>query len=326
MAPSPDRQNILVTGSNGFVGRALVARLAADPGYAVRATTRRAIPDGTPHAVPVHTFDLEDRADYRDVLRGVSCVIHAAARVDVRSVTGRSDFARFRRINVEGTQHLAEQAARMGARRLVFISSVKVNRERTRPGMPFRVSDVPAPEDAYGASKAEAEERLFALGHETGMEIVVVRPPLVYGPGVGGNFARLLRWVAKGVPLPLGAVDNRRSLVALDNLVDLLVTCLDHPAAANQVFLAGDGEDLSTTELLRRVAVAMGKSPRLLPVPPGLLRTAATAFGRGEMVRRLLDSLQVDIVHTRTALGWEPPVSVDEGLRRAVAPWVDRNR
>ena len=224
--------------------------------------------------------------------------------------------AEYRRVNVEGTLNLARQAADAGVRRFIFISSVKVNGEQTPPGKPFGAEDRPVPEDAYGISKWEAEQGLQQLAAETGMELVVIRPPLVYGPGVKGNFAAMIRLVEKGIPLPLGAIHNQRTLVALDNLVDLIIRCIDHPAAANQVFLAGDGEDLSTTELLRRLGKAMGRPVRLLPVPESLLVLGATLLGKQAVARRLLGSLQVDISKARDLLGWEPPLSVDEGLRR----------
>ena len=292
-----------------------MARLSTEISWVPIAGCRRkaATPPGAEWAL---TPSLGADADWNDALRGVEVVVHTAARVHVMEESATDPLAEYRRINVEGTLVLARQAAQTGVRRFVFVSSIKVNGERTLPGMAFRAIDVPAPEDPYGVSKAEAEEGLLALGRATGMEIVIVRPPLIYGPGVGGNFVRLLRWVQRGVPLPLGAVNNRRSLVGLDNLVDLLVTCLDHPKAAGKVFLVSDGEDLSTTMLLCRVAGAMGRRAWLLAVPPSFLRAGAKVLGREEMVRRLLESLQVDITHTRETLGWAPPVSVDEGLRR----------
>lgn len=318
MADPRDRQTVLITGANGFVGRALVARLAADPRFEVRATMRRGIQDVPQHIVPVHAMDLEERADLREALRGVSCVIHAAARVHVSSDPEQSDIAEFRRINVEGTRQLAEQAAVMGVRRLVFVSSVKVNGDRTRPGVPFRTSDTPRPECAYGVSKWEAEQALARVAKEMGLEIVIIRPPLAYGPGVKANFLRLIRLVRKGWPLPLARVDNRRSLVALDNLLDLLIRCIDHPAAAQRGFLVSDDEDLSTPELIRGIADAMGRPPRLYPVPLPILRGAARMTGRVAEFERLTGSLQVDIQATRETLGWEPPISVREGLARAV--------
>ncbi|WP_018862238.1 NAD-dependent epimerase/dehydratase family protein [Thioalkalivibrio sp. ALJ3] len=310
---------VLVTGATGFVGGAVVSSLARERRWTPVAASRRhaLLPDGAELAI---TPSLGADADWSDALQGVEGVVHAAARVHVMDEEAADPLAEYRHTNVEGTLALAWQAAQAGVRRFVFVSSIKVNGEQTSPHCAFTAEDAPAPVDPYGVSKAEAEAGLFALARETGMEVVVVRPPLVYGPGAGGNFARMARWVGKGVPLPLGALDNRRSLVGLDNLVDLLVTCLEHPAAANRVFLAGDGEDLSTTGLLRRVAAAMGRRARLVPVPPALLRAGARAVGRAEIATRLLDSLQVDITHTRQTLSWEPPVSVDEGLRRAVAP------
>jgi len=226
--------------------------------------------------------------------------------------------AEFCRVNVEGTAALARQAAVAGVRRFVFLSSVKVNGEFTEAGQPFTADDVPAPEDPYGVSKHEAEQLLRQITVETDMEVVIIRPPLVYGPGVKANFESMMRWLARGVPLPLAAVtENRRSLVALDNLVDLIVTCLNHPAAANQTFLASDGEDLSIAELLKRMGAAMGHPARLFYLPPALLKLGAAVLNKPGIYQRLCGSLQLDITKTRQLLGWAPPVSVDAGLRRA---------
>ena len=202
-------------------------------------------------------------------------------------------------------------------RRFVFVSSIKVNGEATPTGSSFTADDLPAPLDAYGISKMEAEQGLREIASQTGMQVVIVRPPLVYGPGVKANFAAMMRWLQRGVPLPLGAIHNQRSLVALDNLVDLLVTCLTHPAAANQTFLVSDGEDVSTTELLRRMGQAMGKPARLLPVPASWLQLAATLVGKRAVAQRLCGSLQVDIEKTRQLLGWSPPLTLDQGLKKA---------
>jgi UDP-glucose 4-epimerase len=249
----------------------------------------------------------------------VDAVVHLAARVHVMQETTADPLAEFRRVNVQGTMNLARQAASAGVRRFVFVSSIKVNGEATQLGRPFMADDAPAPLDAYGVSKMEAEQGLREIASQTGMEVVIIRPPLVYGPGVKANFAAMMRWLKRGVPLPLGAIYNQRSLVALDNLVDLIVTCLTHPAAANQTFMVSDGEDVSTTELLRRMGQAMGHPARLLPVPASWLKVAAGLVGKGDVAQRLCGSLQVDISKTRELLGWVPPVSLDEGLRRAAA-------
>jgi nucleoside-diphosphate-sugar epimerase len=246
--------------------------------------------------------------------------MHIAARVHVMNERAGDPLAEFRRVNVDGTLNLARQAASAGANRFVFVSSIKVNGESTTETQPFTAADTPAPQDPYGISKMEAEQGLRQIAAETGMEVVIVRPPLVYGPGVKANFASMMRAVQRGLPLPLGSVThNRRSFVALDNLVDLLITCIDHPAAANQTFLVSDGEDLSTTDLLRRLGQALNKPARLFPVPPSLLQLGANLLGKGDMAQRLLGNLQVDISHTRNTLNWTPPISVDEGLRRAAA-------
>lgn len=277
------------------------------------------------HAADVVVTEMGPDTDWSRALAGCSAVVHAAARVHVITEVAEDPLARFRHVNVAGTLNLAAQAAAAGVRRFVFVSSVKVNGEGTMEHRPFTASDAPAPQDPYGISKDEAEQGLRQIAQDTGMEVVIVRPPLVYGPGVKANFASLMRALQYGLPLPLGAVtQNRRSLVALDNLVDLLLTCVDHPAAANQTFLVSDGEDLSTAELLRRMGLAMGRRARLLPVPPALLKLGAMALGKADMVQRLLGSLQVDITHTHQTLGWTPPIGVDEGLRRAAEGVVQR--
>nr|WP_212635807.1 SDR family oxidoreductase [Ralstonia insidiosa] len=307
----------MVTGATGFVGGALVRKLARD-GFATRVAIRRdaiSLPVGVQ---TVHVRDLSAETDWRDALSGVDLIVHTAARVHVMVETVGDPLAEFRRTNVDGTLHLARLAAEAGVRRFVFVSSIKVNGESSPIGRPFTADDVPAPLDPYGVSKMEAENRLRELAEQTGMEVVIVRPPLVYGPGVKANFASMMRWLRRGVPLPLGAIHNARSLVALDNLVDFLVTCLSHPAAAGQVFLVSDGEDVSTTELLRRTARAMGRSARLLPIPSACLEGAAVLLGKRSAGQRLCGSLQVDIEKTRRLLGWCPPLTLDQGLKRAV--------
>ncbi len=249
-------------------------------------------------------------------LTGIDVVVHLAARAHVTKESYSNPLAEFRSINTDGTLALARQAAEAGVKRFVFISSIGVNgNHNTRP---FTEQDPPQPAEPYAISKLEAEQGLQELASETDMDIVIIRPPLVYGPNAPGNFGSLVRWVNKSIPLPLGAIHNQRSLVALDNLVDFIITCIDHPAAANQTFLVADGEDLSTTELLRRVGQAMGKPARLIPVPMGILKLGATVLGKKAMAQRLCGNLQVDISKAREVLGWTPPVNVKEGLRRAV--------
>jgi nucleoside-diphosphate-sugar epimerase len=260
------------------------------------------------------------QTDWSAALAGVDCVIHCAARAHAMHEVEADALAAYRAVNVVGTQRLAQQAAALGVRRLVFLSSIKVNGEQTALGAPFLFSDTPAPEDPYGVSKWEAEQALWAVSAQTGLEVVVVRPPLVYGPGVKGNLLRLLRWVARGVPLPLGAVHNQRSLVGLSNLVDLLLRCAEHPAAPGQTFLASDGQDLSTPQLIRLMAEGMNRPARLLPVPVALLQAGGSLLGKRREIDRLVGSLQVDSAYTQTQLGWTPPVSVEDGARE-MARW-----
>jgi nucleoside-diphosphate-sugar epimerase len=265
-----------------------------------------------------HIPSIDEAADWVPILEGVNVVIHAAARVHVMNDKSADPLSEYRKVNVAGTLNLASQSARAGVGRFVFVSSIKVHGEASQPGRPFRPDDAPAPVDPYGVSKLEAELGLREIESKRGMEVVIVRPPLVYGPGVRANFASMMRWVRLGIPLPLGAIHNSRSLVAIDNLGDLLVTCLSHPAAGGQTFLVSDGEDVSTTELLRRTAHAMGKKACLVPVPGLMLENVAALVGKNTLAQRLCSSLQVDIEKTRDLLGWSPPLTLNQGLKRAV--------
>lgn len=310
---------VLVTGANGFVGRAVCQRLQALPGMDVACAVRTASALAGSAAPCVAVGDLCAQTDWSAALSDVDAVVHTAARVHVMQDGAADPLTEFRRVNVQGTLQLARQAAAAGVQRFIFISSVKVNGELTAPGQAFTPEDQPAPVDAYGISKYEAEEALREISTRTAMAVVIIRPPLVYGPGVRANFAALMRATQRGWPLPLGAVHNRRSLVALDNLVDFIATCLTHPQAANQTFLVSDGRDLSTTELVQGLARAAAVPARLWPVPVWALQAGAALLGKSDVVQRLCGNLQLDISRSRTQLGWAPPVSVDEGLLRAVA-------
>ncbi len=307
---------VLITGATGFIGRALCAE-AIGRGLNIRTTIREECSALKGSSDEVVTGNLNAFTDWSSALAGCNVVIHLAARTHSMSDDQDESIADFQAVNVDATLALATQAAQSGVKRFLYISSVKVNGEKTPMGAAYGADDLPAPEDAYGASKAEAEACLRLLALETGMELTIIRPPLVYGPGVKGNFHTLLSWVLKGWPLPLGAVrNNHRSWVCVDNLVDLILVCIKHPNAANQTFLVSDNEDLSTHQLLCKLAEAFDRPVRLFSVPVCVLNFLARMLGKKAISQRLLGSLRVDIRKTCTLLDWRPPVTVHEGFRK----------
>ncbi len=309
-----------MTGASGFVGQTLCSALISAE-YSIRAVVRSAELVSAVNRLEVVTIsDIGANTEWPTLLKDVDCIVHCAGHAHVMGDKEAANFMNYRAVNVEGTRRLAEQAVLSDVKRLVYISSIKVNGEQTPTGVGFTADDIAKPVDPYGISKWEAEKALFEIGARTGLEVVIIRPPLVYGPGVKGNFYSMLKWLSCGIPLPLGAIHNMRSLVGIDNLVYLIITCIHHPAAANQTFLVSDGEDLSTTELLHRLGKALYKPSRLLPVSASALELTAQWVGKRAVAQRLVGNLQVDISKTRKVLGWSPPVSVDEGLKRT-ADW-----
>ncbi|OGQ52421.1 MAG: NAD-dependent dehydratase [Deltaproteobacteria bacterium RIFCSPLOWO2_02_FULL_53_8] len=308
-------QSVLVTGANGFIGAPLLTVLRESGRYLAKGVVRH---PGYLDAESLVVPSIDGSTDWQLVIGGIDAVIHLAARVHVMKDHVADPMAEFLKVNVEGTLALARQAADAGVKRFVFLSSIKVNGEQTQTGQRYAPNDTPKPSDPYGISKCEAEKGLRRIAEETGMEVVIIRPVLVYGPGVKGNFLSMMRWLHKGIPLPLGAINNARSLVALDNLIDLIITCLHHPAAANQTFLVSDGEDISTTELLKRTASAMGAKTRLIPVPASIIQNGARLLGKRDIGQRLCGSLQVDISKTRELLGWAPLITTEQALEQTV--------
>ncbi len=309
--------NVLVTGATGFVGRHL-CELLASGGDVVTGTTRRSV-DEVPAEGPkfISVGDLGSAVDWEPLLKGVDCVVHLAARVHVMRELDADPLAAFRRVNVAGTKRLIGQACDSGVRRFIYLSSVKVLGDAAFD-RPFRVSDTPRPTDPYGQSKLEAERVVEQVAAESKLETVIIRPPLVYGPGVGGNFVRLLQMVDKNFPLPFGRIDNKRSLVSVHNLCHLIQECLANSEAAGKTFLVSDNADISTRDLVRMMANAMSRTPRLVPVPVSILRGLAGLLGRSDEADRLLGSLQVDMSHTTSTLNWEPPTSIENGIGETV--------
>lgn len=317
-----DTRAVLVTGASGFVGRRLTEVLR-EHGFHVRRALRRE-PE-QPVADDTIVGDMDGSTDFGSALAGkVGTVVHLAARVHVLRNRAADQAAEYHRVNVEGTVRLARQAAAAGVRRFIFLSSIKVNGEKTPPDVPFSSRSLPCPRDPYGVSKWNAELALKKIAAEAGMELVIIRPPLVYGPGVKANFKSMMSLLSRRIPLPLaGITGNRRSLVALDNLVDLIRVCVMHPNAANQTFLVSDGEDLSTADLLARLGDAIGKPARLFFLPDEILKIGAALMNKSAVYSRLCGSLTIDIDRTRNALNWRPPISVAEGLRRVVAGSIE---
>lgn len=309
---------VLVTGANGFLGSSLCHDLVSR-GYKVKGATRLAtVLGGGVESCPVGALD--ETIDWSRALQNIEVVIHLAARVHVMRDSASNPLEEFRRTNVAGTESLARQAAQAGVRRLVYVSSIKVNGEGQVGGRAYSELDAAAPQDPYGISKWEAEQALRRVAQETGLEVVIVRPPLVYGAGVKGNFVQMMRVVERGIPLPLGAIYNQRDLIYVGNLVDALIVCATHPKAAGQTYLVSDGERVSTTELLRHLALELDVPARLIPFPASLLRFAGRLSGKSAQVGRLLGSLRVDDAKIRRELNWTPPYSLQQGLQ-ATAAW-----
>ncbi len=312
---------VFVVGASGFVGGHLLRRLS-DDGTPLRAAVHRNRADFPAGIEIAENVDLEGPFDWTSALAGCDTVVHLGARVHVMRESSANALESYRRVNRDGTLSLARKAAAAGINRFVFISSVKVCGEFNAADAPFVETATPRPQDAYGQSKFEAETGLLELSRASGMQVVILRPPLVYGPGVRANFLSMMRWLRSGVPLPLGGINNRRSLIGVGNLVDLICICLRHPAAAGEVFMASDGEDLSTPELLKRLATALGTKARLLPVPAALLEDMAALVRQRALVQRLCLTLCVDDRKARKTLNWQPLFSIDEELGRTARTFL----
>lgn len=314
---------VLITGATGFIGKALLTKLMANPHYSLVIAVRRLV-SSISQVEQVIIPDLTQSIDWHNALTDVTTVVHLAGRAHVLKETASDPLAVFREVNVTATLELAKQALTAGVKRFIFISSIGVNGNRNTQA--FTEQDVPNPEADYARSKLEAEEALRALTKDTAMELVIIRPPLVYGVGVQANFYSLIKWVDRSIPLPLGLVKNNRSFVALDNLLDFILICMEHPKAANQLFLVADKEQVSTPELLTLVAKAMGKKSCLLPVPVGLLKTLASLLGKKNMAIQLCDSLTIDTHKAQQLLAWQPPVSLTEAINTTVGYYLrDKN-
>jgi nucleoside-diphosphate-sugar epimerase len=309
--------NLLITGANGFVGRALISKLALETSHFVRASVRKKIIQFPSQIEVVENMDASSNTNWTDALRDIDVVVHLFARVHVMDDKVADPLLEFRNINVNATIALAKTAAKLGIKRFIFLSSVKVNGELTF-NKPFSEFDLPHPQDAYAISKWEAEEALKKISKDTGMEVVIIRSPLVYGPNVKANFLKMMQYIKRGIPLPLGAIQNKRSLISIDNLVDFIAITISHLKAAHQTFLISDDEDISTTDLLRRIGKHIGKPARLIPLHPKILSFLFKISGRQDFCDRLLGSLEVDITKAKKLLAWSPPKTLDEGLRATV--------
>ena len=316
---------ILITGATGFVGRALFKNLKSKKKYLAHLTTRTNQEELFEGGKVFNIGEIDSNTNWNDALDGVDCIVHCAARAHTTENKQTVLLNAYRRINVDGTKNLAKQAVAIGIKRFIFLSSIKVNGEETIATKSFKYNDISQPEDAYGITKWEAEQALLEISKQTGLEVVIIRPPLVYGEGVKGNFLRLLDIVYKQIPLPFAKINNLRSFVGLDNLIDLIICCIEHPRAGGKTFLVSDGEDLSTTDLIRKLSKFMNKSPRLFQFPQLIIQLTARLVGKSLEVKRLLGSLRIDNSYAREILGWSPVLSLDESLAKTVR-WYLKNR
>lgn len=312
---------VLVTGTSGFVGQHLVDELKQQKIEYVCIGRQLSNHDIDEFYV---VTDLNDATAWQEPMIGCDIVIHLAARVHMMKEKSRNPLDEFRKVNVNGTLTLAKQAAKSGVKRFIYVSTVKVNGESTDLEAPFKETDKTNPQDTYGISKFEAEQGLLKLAQQTEMKVVIIRPPLVYGSGVKANFFSLIQIVKRGIPLPLGAIKNKRSYVYVENLVSLIFCCISHPAAANQIFLVSDGCDLSTPELIRKLSNALGIKPRLIAIPQSIVEFIAKLVGKKNLAQRLCGNLQVDISKARQLLNWQPPYTIDAGLKKTVAELYPR--
>jgi nucleoside-diphosphate-sugar epimerase len=316
---------ILITGATGFVGRALFKNLKSKKKYLAHLTARTNQEELFEGGKAFNIGEIDSNTNWNDALDRVDCIVHCAARAHTTENKQTDSLNAYRRINVDGTRNLAKQAVAIGIKRLIFLSSIKVHGEETIASKSFKYNDISQPEDAYGISKWEAEQALLEIFKQTGLEVVIIRPPLVYGEGVKGNFLRLLDIVYKQIPLPFAKINNLRSFIGLDNLIDLIICCFDHPKAGGKTFLISDGEDISTSDLIRKLSKFMDKSPRLFQAPQSIIKLIGCLFGKSLEVKRLFGSLQADNSYTREVLGWSPVYTLHEGLEKTVR-WYLKNR
>ncbi|MCU7806364.1 MAG: SDR family oxidoreductase [Candidatus Thiodiazotropha sp. (ex Semelilucina semeliformis)] len=314
--------NILVTGATGFVGRAIIKKLLSHGSHQITALTRKSS-SMLAHGVEKIIVDtIDGTTDYKGQLSEFECIIHLAARVHRFKDNHEESYPAYKALNYDGTLHLARHAARSGVKRFIYLSSIKVNGESTSEGHPFRADDIPKPYDSYAKSKYEAECALLSLSTDSSFETVIIRPPLVYGPGVKANFYKLMQLIHKGYPLPFGSIHNLRSLVSLENLVDLISVCIDHPDAANETFLISDGKDISTSDLVKIIAQAMGRPDRQFNIPSSWLNSAAALFGKIDVANRLLGNLQVNIEKTQKILNWQPVITLEDAIKLTTADYL----
>jgi nucleoside-diphosphate-sugar epimerase len=310
-------RKLLITGGNGFIGKAICENLKS-LNYLVKITSRKNIKINDNRITSYNIGEIDKQTKWINVLDDIDCVIHCAAKTHFVNNIKKSSLFSYKKVNIEGTVNLAEKAAACGVKRFIFLSSIKVNGEKTLKSRIFKHNDIPKPEDAYGISKWEAEKALWKISKKTGLEIVIIRAPLVYGSGVKGNLNRLINLVKLGIPLPFSQINNRRSLIGIDNLVDIIIQCIDNPKVVGKTFLVSDGKDLSTPELINLIALSMGKKANLFPLPIFILKFLGLIFGRREEISRLIGSLKIDNSHLKKVLNWAPLVSAEDGIKKMI--------